>query len=330
MIEGHGDDIYRYGNIRLNFSSNIYPRADITPIVNFLKEKLQTIRSYPEPSASSLEKAIAEKYGIAEENVLATAGATEAIYLIAQTLRSWQTFTVKYPAFSEYEDACRLNMYREDSFGNLMWICNPCNPTGEVFPGSYIYDLLSKHRYVIVDQSYEDYTQEKVMTPAEAVRIPNLIQIHSMTKKYAVPGLRIGFITANSGVIRLLRAGVKPWSLSSLAIEAGKFLIEGNYSAVPDMAEYLRCTQRLRFALTQIEGIEAKPTKTNFVLCRLKQGKASELKTFLANEKKILIRDASNFRGLFEGHFRVASSIDRDNAELIDGIKEYLDKQTPA
>ena len=324
MIEGHGDDIYKYGNIKLNFSSNIYPRADITPVIEYLKERLDSIRSYPEPSAASLEKAIAAKLGIGEENVLVTAGATEAIYLIAQTFRSWQTFSVKYPAFSEYEDACRLYMYREDTFGNLMWVCNPCNPTGEVFPRSYIEDLLQKHRYVIVDQSYEDYSQEKVMSPSEAIRIPNLIQIHSMTKKYAVPGLRIGYITANVAVTRLLRQSIRPWSINSLALEAAKYLLESNFSAVPDMAAYLRTTQRLRFALAQMEGLETKPTKTNFVLCRLKNGRASDLKEFLAREKGILIRDASNFRGLYEGHFRVASSTDEDNALLIDGIKEFL------
>ena len=326
MIDGHGDDIYKYGNIKLNFSSNIYPRADITPVLEYLKERLGVIRSYPEPNAASLEKAIAAKLGIGEDNVLVTAGATEAIYLIAQTLRSWQTFSVKYPAFSEYEDACRLYMYREDTFGNLMWVCNPCNPTGEVFPRSYIEDLLQKHRYVIVDQSYEDYCQEKVMSPAEAIRIPNLIQLHSMTKKYAVPGLRIGYITANVAVTRLLRQSIRPWAINSLALEAAKYLLESNFSAVPDMAAYLRSTQKLRFALAQLEGLEARPTKTNFVLCRLKKGKAADLKEFLAREKGILIRDASNFRGLYEGHFRVASSTDEDNAQLIDGIKEFLER----
>ena len=89
MIDGHGDDIYKYENIRLNFSSNIYPRADIGPLKEFLKERLDCIKTYPEPDAASLEKAIAEYHGIPAENVLATAGATEAIYLIAQTFRSW-------------------------------------------------------------------------------------------------------------------------------------------------------------------------------------------------------------------------------------------------
>ncbi len=325
MIEGHGDDIFKYEGIRLNFSSNVYPKADISPLVEHLKEHLNSIKNYPEPSAKSLEEAIAAKLDISPENVLATAGATEAIYLIAQTLRSWQTFNVKYPAFSEYEDACRLYSYREDVLGNLMWLCNPCNPTGEVFEQSYIESLLQKHRYLIVDQSYEDYTNEPVMTPKEGIKRVNLIQIHSMTKKYAVPGLRLGYITASVPVIRLLKGNTYPWRLSSIAIEAGKFLLS-TQGAVRDMTEYLRQTQKLRFELNALEGLEAYPTKTNFVLCRLKEGKASDLKEFLAKEKGILIRDASNFRNLYAGHFRVASSTEQDNIELIEGIKEYLKK----
>ena len=326
MIEGHGDDIFKYEGIRLNFSSNIYPKADITPLTEFLKEHLGSIKNYPEPSAASLEAAIASKLNISPENVLATAGATEAIYLIAHTLQSWQTFNVKYPAFSEYEDACRLYSYREDVNGNLMWVCNPCNPTGEVFEQSYLNDLLGKHRYLIVDQSYEDYTKEPVMTPKEGIKRVNLIQIHSMTKKYAVPGLRLGYITAAAPVIRLLKKNTYPWRLSSFAIEAGKFLLNSDSAAVKDMEEYLREAQKLRFELHSIEGLEAYPTKTNFVLCKLKMGKAADLKEFLAKEKGILIRDASNFRNLYDGHFRVASSTEEDNLELIEGIKEYLKK----
>ena len=91
-----------------------------------------------------------------------------------------------------------------------------------------------------------------------------------------------------------------------------------------NLDEYLRCAQRLRFSLSAIEGLEARPTKTNFILCRLKKGKASDLKEFLAKEKGILIRDASKLRGLFEGHFRVASSNAVDNDELIEGITDFL------
>ena len=108
MLSGHGDDIYNYSGIRMNFSSNIYAHANLTGLEAHLCSHIDLIRSYPEPSPRSLEEMMAEKYGISPDEVLVTSGATDAIYLIAQTFREKGTFKVLPPTFSEFEDACRL------------------------------------------------------------------------------------------------------------------------------------------------------------------------------------------------------------------------------
>ena len=54
MITGHGDDIYSYDDIRINFSSNIYSHADITPLVEHLRGEMAKICNYPEPEALTL------------------------------------------------------------------------------------------------------------------------------------------------------------------------------------------------------------------------------------------------------------------------------------
>ena len=113
MIEGHGDDIYRYGALRCNFSSNISPLIDTSELRKYLAERLEVINHYPEPSAHSLEVLLANEYHIQPGEVLVTSGATDAIYLIAQTLRDEGTFAVKRPTFSEYADACRMFGYQE-------------------------------------------------------------------------------------------------------------------------------------------------------------------------------------------------------------------------
>ncbi len=85
MIAGHGDDIYNNPDIRVNFSSNIYVNTDMSALKEHLCQHISLINNYPEPAAHSLEEAIADKYGIAADSVLVTNGATDAIYLIAQT-----------------------------------------------------------------------------------------------------------------------------------------------------------------------------------------------------------------------------------------------------
>ena len=75
MLDGHGDDIYRYDDlVKMNFSSNIYQHADLTALKEFLKGHFDLIANYPEPQPRSLERLIALKEGISPEAVLVTNG----------------------------------------------------------------------------------------------------------------------------------------------------------------------------------------------------------------------------------------------------------------
>lgn len=85
MIEGHGDDAYKYADIRINFSSNVYNHADHEGLYRHLYERMACIRTYPEPQPYSLEKALSERLHLSSEEVCVTNGATEAIYLIARS-----------------------------------------------------------------------------------------------------------------------------------------------------------------------------------------------------------------------------------------------------
>ena len=85
MIEGHGDDAYKYQDIKLNFSSNVYNHFCHEGLFCYLADKLDNVVSYPEPAPFRLEEAIAQLLGLQPNEVCVTNGATEAIYLIAQT-----------------------------------------------------------------------------------------------------------------------------------------------------------------------------------------------------------------------------------------------------
>ena len=112
MIIGHGDDAYRFDRqIRANFSSNVYGHVDLTPLKEHLAARMDVIGNYPEPEPYTLEAALAERLGIAADNVCVTAGATEAIYLIAHAFSGCRS-DILQPTFSEYGDACRLYGHR--------------------------------------------------------------------------------------------------------------------------------------------------------------------------------------------------------------------------
>ena len=324
MIEGHGDDLYRYDDIKMNFSSNIYAGTDLSELEAFLSTRMDVVRSYPEPSAASLEQMIARDCGISPDEVLVTSGAVDAIYLIAQAYRNEGTCHIMQPTFREYEDACRVFGYQEREDGALCWLCNPNNPTGSVLPVSEVMALANGHQQLVVDQSYEDYTMAPLLQPADVVCRDNIILLHSMTKRYAVPGLRLGYVTASAPVISRLREQYRPWAINALSLEAGKWLIKRGQTAIPDLPSYLAETRRLRLALDEIKGIDTMETSTNFFLCTIAPVAASALKEYLAREHGILIRDASNFTGLTPRHFRIATQSPAENDALIHAVHQFV------
>ena len=337
MIEGHGDDLYKYGKkIVSNFSSNVYNRIDHSGLYQRLNERLSTICSYPEPMPYSLESEIARRYSLTPRQVCVTNGATEAIYLIAQVFQG-RISAVLGPTFSEYADACRVHRHKVKPFysldalpedAELVWICNPNNPTGEVRNKEDLKALVDSHpdKLFIFDQSYEYFTLKSLLGIKEAASFPNVILLHSMTKQYAIPGLRVGYFTASEGLTDDVRCRRMPWSVNSLAIEAAKYLLEEGDGISADIPQLLAERERLTNLLLATGMLEIWPTDTHYMLIKLRMGKAAALKDFLAVNHGILIRDASNFEGLDERFFRIATQTPEENDKLVKAISEWMEQ----
>ncbi|MBQ8520530.1 MAG: pyridoxal phosphate-dependent class II aminotransferase [Bacteroides sp.] len=342
MIKGHGDDIYRYPrSITVNFSSNVFGRLDVSGLKKHLCECMDLIGSYPEPEPYTLEAALAEKHHLQADEVCVTNGATEAIYLIAQTFHGTHSAIVQ-PTFSEYADACRMHGhrvsvlyqlpteqegYRLSSDIRMLWLCNPNNPTGCVVEKRTL-DALIRHNpqvCFVIDQSYEFFTLCPLFSSDEVVIYTNVLLLHSMTKRYAIPGLRLGYVTGNASLLGRLRTHRMPWSVNRLAVCAGIYLMEHPEEAFMDVSAYLEETRRLKERLQTLGTVEVWETETHFMLACLRFGKASALKDYLAEEHGILIRDASNFEGLDDRFFRIATQTPEENDRLVEAIKMWLE-----
>ena len=215
------------------------------------------------------------------------------------------------------------------SCGALIWLCNPNNPTGSVVPVDKLRAAIENHPQTIfvIDQSYGFFTREPLLSAAEAVRYPNVIQLHSMTKRYAMPGLRLGYMTGSPTLLAHIRNFRMPWSVNALAIEAGLYLCAHPETAPIDLPALLAETRRLRERLNTLPGLTAEPTQTHFFLCRLATHRASDLKQWLADRHGLLIRDASNFEGLDAGAFRIATQTPEENELLVEAVRQYLEEE---
>lgn len=335
MINGHGDDAYKYKDIRLNFSSNVYNDFDHEGLFCHLANKLDNVVNYPEPAPQSLESEIAMMLSLKPEEVMVTNGATEGIYLIAQTFRNAKS-AILQPTFAEYADACRLHEHQISSFYNLstlnpqistiIWLCNPNNPTGTVIDKEELLETIERNQDTIfvIDASYAPFTKEPLITPKEAAEYPNVLMLHSMTKEFAIPGLRIGYVTGNETLLHQVKLQRMPWSVNQVAIDAAHYLLMHKDEYEFDLDALMEERERMAKKLAALGVIEVWPSDTHILLCKLRIGKASALKDFLAHEKGILIRDASNFSSLDETFFRIAVQTPKENEELVNAIIEWI------
>ncbi|PTX92387.1 aminotransferase class I/II-fold pyridoxal phosphate-dependent enzyme [Opitutus sp. ER46] len=338
MLHGHGDDAYRYGvPVRANFSSNVPPDAELAGLRKHLETVFERVRAYPEVAAESLAGQLAGQHGVAPAQVVVTAGATAAIYLIAQAYRGADSAVIG-PTFSEYADAARMHGHdvrqvghaelQTGNFGaaELVWVCNPNNPTGEVLAREALLEIVVRSPGVtfVLDLAYAADCEESPVEASDLAAHPNLILVHSLTKRFGVPGLRLGYIVAADPVARRLAALLPPWSVGVLAQEAGAYLLRQRGPDAADRDARLVEARRLARALAAIPHVRVRPSATSFFLLELGRGRAAELKSYLLRHHGLLVRDASNFPGLDERHVRVCAQTLEQNRWLEEGVAAWM------
>ena len=338
MIEGHGDDAYRYKNpIRADFSSNVLYGPLDAGLRAHLQEKVGTVTHYPEASAQSLQAVAAEAYGVASDQVLVTNGVTEAIYLAAQAFRHLKTATILTPTFAEYEDACLLHglgihLLSRDGLtpdtrlpDGLVFLCQPNNPTGAALSSDHLHRLLHGHpdAVFVIDESYIEFTQAATSLLPHRGDHPNVLVLRSLTKSCRIPGLRIGFAIGHRSLVSRLREYKMPWSVNRLAIEAGLYVFGHPQQFCPPLRQLLADTAAWRAELRSATGWRVYDTDTHYFLVETPAAfTAAALKLHLISRHGLLIRDAANFKGLTPCHFRIACQSPEDNRLLTEALRE--------
>lgn len=334
MTQGHGDDVFRYGDrVKYNFSTNIHQNVDHGKLIRHIEELGDIFRNYPEPEPQSVEAMLAETLDVGKDNVLVSNGATEAIYLIAHRTEG-KNSAIVVPTFREYQDACKVfghdiafisSPSEIPADSDIVWICNPNNPTGQAYDADALGALIAENqeRLFVLDQAYADYSIKATLSPRAVFSLPNVIILYSLTKRFAIPGLRIGYAVGSKNIIDSLRRLRMPWSVNSIAIEAAKYLIDHRDKYRIDAVSLHNEALRISDALESL-GIHTFPTDCNFLLASLPNGTSAQLKDRLVENCGILIRDASNFETLDGSYFRVAAQTRHENDLLIKSIEEWM------
>jgi len=344
MLKGHGSETHQYSNIRADFSSNVSWVDYSAVILPIISKNILELQRYPDVEYAELVEALAQCYGLSSEHFLVTNGAVAGIYQTAQAFSGARSHLF-FPEFAEYESA--LTMFQHDvtysPFGKIsklggvdvadevkfVMLGNPNNPTGELVLRSEICQFLSERKTttVVVDESYMEFVEKSESVIEEVARYPNLIVIKSFTKRYSIPGLRLGYIIAQPAMIDRLNRWTQPWSVNALASKVGVEMIRSPEGFPLDWAMHHRETERFYNALKTIPELEILPSASHYFLIKLQRSKAHALKDYLVSEHGLLIRDASNFRGLDDSFFRVATRSSEENNLLISALESYFFKE---
>jgi threonine-phosphate decarboxylase len=330
----------------IDFSVSTNPFGPPPAVLEAYHRAAAAIASYPEPYAAALTAAIAKHLGVAAGNVLAGNGSTQLIYLIARMLRPSRPFVV-IPTFSEIANSlltlpatpAPIVLRRERGFqldlgdvekalaqgADALFLGRPNSPTGstiDLAAVSMIAERCATRRcWCVIDEAFIEFADD----PSSAVDLikeqPRLIVTRSMTKLYAIPGLRLGYLVASEDAVAGLARALEPWSVSGPAAAAGLACLQQSDEWRAGIRGALKCERTyLEKQLAAIPGFTVFPSAANFLMFEV-----SRPQRFGAHmlERGIAVRDLTALPGAGPGLFRIGLRGRADNDRLLEAARAW-------
>lgn len=330
----HGGDIYGK-KIEYDLSVNLNPNPCPKEIMSSLKRAINDVGKYPDIAQRDFRIAVAEAENkllggsfLTKDNVLGGNGASELIFAIIRLI-SPKNVLLPVPGFYGYRhglmalDDVNIKEFilrEEECFAlteelaaeitkdtDLVILTNPNNPTGRAIGGEVLEHILKKcasvGAAVLIDECFLHLCQGAVSAVRYFDEIPNLFVLNAYTKLFGIPGVRIGYVMAAPENIDRLRRYIPEWNMSAFALEAGRACAE-HICATDFASDSMKLITKERKELVHFlesRKIKVYPSDTCFVLVRTGDDLYNNLL-----DKKVLIRDCSNFVGLSKGYYRIA------------------------
>ena len=355
----HGGNVHKASRILhtsldqiLDFSANINPLGMSTKGMDAVNDALRDVIHYPDPDMINLFFITSKLWDMPKEYILFGNGAAELIYAICRLPQITGVY-VPAPGFSEYSHgamSCGLPIveyklhFDADEFRfsydvdlmiqdlrqsehRLVFIGNPNNPCGTLWTdrGQELFDLCQKNgHYLVFDESFIDFLGSAYSMRNYVKDYENVIIVHSLTKFYAVPGLRIGAMMANPKVLEQIKRYIPAWSVNHLAQVYSEQALQD--TAYIEESRRLVNTEKewLHKKLSELQGVRAVKPSVNYILAHLEDKYSLEDMIQRVYEQSLLIRDCSSYTGLGPNWFRVAVKDREKNETLINALHTYI------
>lgn len=352
---GHGGDLHTAEELfgvqqksLVDFSANINPLGPPQRVLNLLKENFEKIIHYPDPAHRRLTTKLANRLNIHPDKIIIGNGAAECLSLCILAFNP-KKIGVIYPCFSEYEQlahsfevnvvACYSNpennykpnigeLFQLIKSVDLVFIGHPNNPTGTLYKKEELYKIAIQAKktntYLVIDEAFIDFIPNQSLLD-DLEQFSHVIVIRSMTKFYAIPGLRLGYAVADKELIIQMKQKQIPWSVNQLALIAGEACLEELEYEEKTLKTVVEQRQYLKSNIEKLFNWTVFPGEANFLLVRLPNSILAEELQMELGKKGILIRLCSMYPGLTDQDFRIAVRSKYDNERLIHALTEVLE-----
>jgi threonine-phosphate decarboxylase len=356
----HGGNVHAFARAAdvtlgevVDFSASMNPLGMPRRAHQAYRAALQHVVHYPEPYAESLTRALAAYHDLEPAQIVVGNGSTQLIYALGRALALRRVLLIA-PLFSEHAAALRVNGIRVEHFllrpptfalrldrlaatldlkrPDALVLANPNSPTGTLVERAQMEELVELCRRMkiklIVDETFIDWSEEASIKQL-AARNPQVVVLRSLTKFFAIPGLRVGYVVSTPAVVKRVRAQLEPWSVNTVAQEVGVACLHDQAFIARSRASLPR--ERAWFAarLAALPSLRVFPSSANFLLVHIttKRFTAVDLANQLAKDN-LLIRVCDNFAGLGQQFFRVAVRKRAENLRLLKALPACGSRRT--
>ena len=304
------------------------------------------LSDYPRVGCGPLREAIASYEHTRKEYLICGNGAADLIFSLCRAQNPKKALLLA-PTFAEYEQAlvsmgCEIARYYleepadfcvkenylqvlQKEKPDIIFLCNPNNPTGITMHRELLEGILRSCAesgiFMVVDECFLDFVKEpeKHTLKGKLAEYPNLFLLKAFTKRYAIPGVRLGYgFCSDSKVLERMEAVTQPWNVSTVAQLAGLAALKETEYVEKGRLLIFRESVWMKEKMAQL-GLKVYPSEANYIFFH---GPADLFERCVP--KGILIRNCSNYPGLEKGYVRVAVKLHEQNEKLIQVLNEVL------
>jgi len=341
----HGGQAWKKGGVE-DYSHNLNPFGPPDCLSEIIATAIGDIGHYPDDNCTELKATLSKVFSIGEENIAIGAGSSEIIRDFPTALvEKGEKAVINRPSFAEYSQQCRLSgieavyneLAEEEDFrintekisaavrsgAKALYICNPNNPTGRIEPRRKILEIVKECMdegvLVFLDETLLELVpeHEEISCIKSVKEFDNLVVAGSLTKSFAIPGIRIGYGAASAPLIEEMNKVRMTWNVGQIEQNVARILMSEHIGYVKRAAAVMADESKaMNSELKRIGFPVGNVSDSFFYFCSLKKFgiKASEFQKLMLDEK-IMVRDCASFGERFDQYVRFSVK-DRERNDM--------------